>query len=89
MRLFGYAQVTLTVSDMMRAGANSATMCSVRFRLEADPLLRWIAGLGGRAFDAEWNEELRYLRRAGQKVKLILQLRIETWMPFPLMVRTF
>jgi hypothetical protein len=79
---------TLTVREIMRAGANSATMRSVGYRLEADHLLQCIAGSNAKASDPVGSEKFRCVRNAGQRVKRTLQLRVETWMPLPLMVST-
>lgn len=79
---------TLTVREIMRAGANSATMRSVRYRLEADHLLQCIAGSNVKASDMGRSDQLRCFESATQSLQLILQLRVETWMPLPLTVST-
>lgn len=77
---------TLTMREKMRAGANSYTMRSVRFRLKADRLLQWIAGQGGENSEGGGSEKPDFLQRAAQRMRLILQLSVETGWPLPLMV---
>jgi hypothetical protein len=85
----GGALRTLTVCEVMRAGANSSTMRSVGYRLRSDRGLRRLAsGFNGMfddivGFDAEGRE---ICAPGLHRCRVILRLRIETVVPVVLTV---
>lgn len=76
---------TLTVREEMRAGANSATMRSVRYRLGSDEGLRGIVG-GRDGFFEELGGGMKVGQQQQKRCKVILRLRVETLMPVSLTV---
>jgi hypothetical protein len=80
---------TLTVSEVMRAGANSSTRRSVAYRLRSDRWLRRIAGGFNGVFDqlVGFDADGREITKTGrQRCRMVLKLRVETVVPVELTV---